>query len=50
VHTLNSTLVATTRALVAIIENFQNKDGTIRIPDVLVPYMDGKKKIGVPIR
>ncbi|BAB60159.1 tRNA synthetase Ser [Thermoplasma volcanium GSS1] len=37
VHTLNSTAIATTRILVAIMENFQ-EDGRIRIPDVLVPY------------
>ena len=35
VHTLNSTLIATTRVLVAIMENFQTKDGHIRIPQVL---------------
>ncbi|MCP3686607.1 MAG: serine--tRNA ligase, partial [bacterium] len=46
VHTLNSTAVATGRALVAIIENYQNKDGTITVPEVLVPYMNGIKKIG----
>ncbi len=45
VHTLNSTAVATGRALVAIVENYQNKDGTITVPEVLVPYM-GKKVIG----
>jgi seryl-tRNA synthetase len=45
VHTLNSTAVATTRALVAIVENYANDDGTITVPDVLVPYM-GKKVIG----
>lgn len=45
VHTLNNTAVATSRALVAIMENFQNKDGSITIPKVLVPYMFGKKKI-----
>lgn len=50
VHTLNSTCVATSRALVAILENFQNKDGTINIPDVLIPYMNGKRKIGRPIK
>lgn len=47
-HTLNNTAIATSRALVAIIENFQQKDGTIRVPDVLVPYMHGKKLIGQP--
>ncbi len=44
-HTLNSTAVATGRTMVAIVENFQNKDGTITVPDVLVPYV-GKKVIG----
>jgi seryl-tRNA synthetase len=45
VHTLNSTAVATTRAMVAIVENYANDDGTITVPDVLVPYM-GKDRIG----
>jgi len=44
-HTLNNTAIATSRALVAIMENFQNKDGSITIPSVLVPYMYGIKKI-----
>jgi seryl-tRNA synthetase len=39
IHTLNSTAVATGRALRAIIENYQQKDGSIRIPKVLQPYM-----------
>ena len=39
VHTLNSTAVATSRALVAIMEQYQNEDGTVRVPDVLVPHM-----------
>ncbi len=43
VHTLNSTAVATSRALVAIMEQYQNEDGTIRVPDVLVPHMGGQK-------
>ncbi len=38
-HTLNSTLVATTRVLVSIMENFQNKDGHITIPKVLQKFM-----------
>jgi len=46
-HTLNNTVVASPRVLIAIMENFQNKDGTIDIPKVLQPYMGGKKKIGV---
>lgn len=44
-HTLNNTAIATSRALVAIIENNQLKDGSIKIPKVLVSYMHGKKKI-----
>lgn len=45
VHTLNSTCVATSRALVAIMENFQNPDGSIQIPAVLQPYMGGQQVI-----
>ncbi len=44
VHALNSTAVATSRIMAAIVENFQNKDGTITVPDVLVPYV-GKNTI-----
>ena len=44
VHTLNSTLVATERTMVAILENFQTKDGHVNIPNVLQKYM-GKKII-----
>ena len=46
IHTLNSTLVATSRALVAILENYQQKDGTVKLPRVLIKYMNGKKMIG----
>ena len=45
VHTLNSTLIATTRILVSIMENFQTKDGHIRIPSVLQSYMGNQKEI-----
>ncbi|OIO80838.1 serine--tRNA ligase [Candidatus Pacearchaeota archaeon CG1_02_32_132] len=45
VHTLNNTAIATSRALVGILENNQQKDGSIKIPKVLQPYM-GKKVIG----
>ncbi len=45
VHTLNGTGIATSRAIVAIIENFQNPDGSINIPKVLWKYMNGQKKI-----
>ncbi|MGC8586779.1 MAG: serine--tRNA ligase [Candidatus Micrarchaeia archaeon] len=47
VHTLNSTAIATNRTIVAIVENYANGDGTITVPEVLVPYM-GKDKIGKP--
>ena len=45
-HTLNDTALATSRIMVAIIENNQQKDGSIKIPSVLVPYMNGRKFIG----
>ena len=45
VHTLNSTLVATERAIVAIMENNQTRDGTIIIPQILQSYMNGQKEI-----
>ncbi|MEE2883801.1 MAG: serine--tRNA ligase [Planctomycetota bacterium] len=44
-HTLNNTAIATPRVLIAILENHQRSDGTVRIPDVLVPYMGGKTEI-----
>jgi len=44
-YTMNNTAIATPRVLIAIIENNQQKDGTIKVPEVLVPYM-GKKVIG----
>ena len=45
-HTLNSTAIATERTICCILENYQQEDGTILIPDVLVPYMNGKTIIG----
>lgn len=45
VHTLNGTAVATTRLPIAIMENYQQEDGTIPIPDALHPYMLGKTVI-----
>lgn len=41
VHTLNGTAVACPRAIIAILENYQQPDGSVQIPDVLVPYMGG---------
>ena len=46
VHTLNSTALATTRAIVAIIENHQAEDGKIGIPEALRPYMGGREFMG----
>lgn len=45
VHTLNGSGVAIGRTTAAILENYQNEDGSITIPDVLVPYMGGVKEI-----
>ena len=44
-HTLNGSGLAVGRTLVAILENYQNEDGTITVPEVLIPYMGGKKVI-----
>jgi seryl-tRNA synthetase len=41
VHTLNGSGVAVGRALVAVLENYQNEDGSVTVPDVLLPYMGG---------
>jgi seryl-tRNA synthetase len=45
VHSLNSTAIPTPRILVSLVENFQQADGSIRVPEVLVPYMGGKEII-----
>ena len=46
VHTLNGSGVAVGRALIAVMENYQNADGTIRVPEVLKPYLGGAGTIG----
>ena len=46
VHTLNNTVLATPRGLIAFLENNVNEDGSINIPEALRPYMGGKEKIG----
>ena len=46
VHTLNGSGLAVGRTLVAVLENYQQADGTIRVPDVLKPYMGGIEVIG----
>ncbi len=45
VHTLNGSGVAVGRALIAVMENYQNEDGSISVPDVLRPYMGGLERI-----
>ena len=49
VHTLNGSGVAMARTVIAILENYQNKDGSVTIPEVLRPYMDGRDRI-VPLK
>ncbi|MFH1210595.1 MAG: serine--tRNA ligase [archaeon] len=44
-HTLNNTAIATSRVMVAILENYQQKDGSVKIPTALQKYMGGTKKI-----
>jgi seryl-tRNA synthetase len=46
-HTLNSTAIATERAICCILENYQQEDGSILIPKVLIPYMNGKTVIKI---
>ncbi|WP_018405676.1 serine--tRNA ligase [Marinobacter gelidimuriae] len=46
VHTLNGSGLAVGRALIAVMENYQQEDGSITVPDVLKPYMRGLDKIG----
>lgn len=46
-HTLNNTVLASTRALIALLENNMNEDGSINIPKALQPYMGGKTKIEI---
>ena len=48
VHTLNGTAIASTRAIIAVMENFQQADGSIRIPAALTPYMGGRTEIAPP--
>ncbi|MDR7146918.1 serine--tRNA ligase [Rhizobium sp. BE258] len=45
VHTLNGSGTAVGRCLIAVLENYLNEDGSVTIPDVLLPYMGGLKKI-----
>ncbi len=45
VHTLNGSGLALPRTMVAVLENYQNKDGTVTVPEVLRPYMKGQEVI-----
>ncbi|MQW85814.1 serine--tRNA ligase [Sinorhizobium saheli] len=45
VHTLNGSGVALGRALIAVIENYLNEDGSVTVPEVLLPYMGGQRRI-----
>jgi seryl-tRNA synthetase len=45
VHTLNNTALATSRTIIAILEQFQQKDGSVVIPKVLRPFMDGIERL-----
>jgi seryl-tRNA synthetase len=47
VHTLNGSGLAVGRTLVAVMENYQEADGSIRVPDALVPYMGGVTRVGL---
>ncbi|MBE6875186.1 MAG: serine--tRNA ligase [Ruminococcus sp.] len=49
-HTLNNTVVAPPRMLIAFLENNLNEDGSIRIPEALRPYMGGMEVISVPVK
>ncbi|WP_309569707.1 serine--tRNA ligase [Deinococcus sp.] len=49
-HTLNNTGIATPRILVPLLENHQQADGTIRVPEALRPYLGGRAVIGQPVR
>src|SRR3954467_10878436 len=48
VHTLNGSGVAVGRALIAVIENYQNADESVTVPEVLRPYMGGSSLIKAP--
>lgn len=45
VHSLNCTAIPTPRILVSLVENYQNEDGSVNIPEILIPYMQGRTKI-----
>ena len=48
VHTLNGSGVAVGRALIAVMENYQNEDGSVTVPEALRPYMGGLAALPAP--
>ena len=50
VHTLNNTALASTRMIIALVENHQQADGTVRVPEALRPFIGGRETLGRPIR
>jgi seryl-tRNA synthetase len=50
VHTLNNTALASVRTIIAIVENHQRRDGTIRVPEALRPFLGGRDTLGTPWR
>ncbi|HUR28596.1 MAG TPA: serine--tRNA ligase [Planctomycetota bacterium] len=48
-HTLNNTVAASARILIALLENHQKADGTLRLPPILAPYMGGRETLGRPL-
>jgi len=49
-HTLNNTVAASARMLIAVVENHQQADGTVRVPEPLRPYLAGREVLGSPVR
>ena len=48
-HTLNNTVAASTRMLIALVENHQNEDGTVTVPEPLRGYLGGREVLGAPL-
>jgi len=44
-HTLNGSGIALARTVIALLENYQDKDGSVLVPEALRPYMDGRERI-----
>ena len=44
-YTLNNTAIACPRVLISLLEQYQNEDGTITVPEILRPYMSGRERI-----